>query len=54
MEIAWDKGLTEQFLEDIKNREPAGFLCDFGIQYTIGKLLCLLPLESLRRALYLE
>ena len=46
METALKKGFVEQFLEAITNREPTGFLCNLGIQYIIGKLLSLLPLES--------
>ena len=52
LEIALAKGLVEQFLEAVTNREPTRFLCNLGIQYIIGKLLSLIPLESLRRALY--
>ena len=46
------KGLVEQLLEAIRNREPTGFLCNLGIQYIIGKFLSLLPLKSLRGILY--
>ena len=53
---AMDKGLVELFLEAIMNREPIGFLFNFGIQYYIDKLLSLLPLKSLTRCIlsYLE
>ena len=46
------KGLVEQLLEAIMNREPAGFLCNLGFQHIIGKLLSLLLLENLRHGLY--
>ena len=49
---ARNKGLVEQFLEAIMNREPTEFLFNFWIQYYIGKLLSLLPLKSLTRVLY--
>ena len=51
LETALEKGFVEQFLEAIMNREPTGFLCNLGIQYFIGKLLFLLPLDNLRRIL---
>ena len=41
LEIALGKGFVEQFLEAIMNREPTEFLCNFGVQYIIGKLLSL-------------
>ena len=39
LETALDKGLVEQLLEAIMNREPTEFLCNLGIRYTIGKLI---------------
>ena len=52
LETALYKGFVERFLEAIMNREPTRFLCNLGIQHIIGKILYLLPLESLRRVLY--
>ena len=39
LETALDKGLVEQLLEAIMNREPTEFLCNLGIRYIIGKLI---------------
>ena len=52
LKTALDKGLVEQFLEAIMNREHTGFICNIWIQYIIGKLLSLLPLERLRHIMY--
>ena len=52
LETALDKGLVKHFLEAIMNREPAGFLSNFGIQYIIRKPLSLFSSGSLRRLLY--
>ena len=52
--FSFDKCFVGQFLEAIMNREPTEFLYNLGIQYIIGNLLSLLPLESLRRVLYFK
>ena len=46
-ETALEKDFIEQFLEAIMNQEASGFLCNLGIQYNIGKISSLFPLESI-------